>query len=371
MQVTCLVKRWEHHTASGGYDRLALAVDATIIERQRVHGLGAKIAQKIWRRCTATDAYLVDYQFGDWLAEIRALAMATLNPPDVLHVLYGDEQLDQLIRLRGLLRCPLVASFHLPSHRVAPRFEIFQRQIASTIDAAVVLAKNQVGPFEQWICPRKVVYIPHGIDTNRFCPAERKSTHGRLKLLIVGSHMRDWNVIHGVIDRANQIGLPVEFHVVTGEQYLSYLTCCENTFTHSGINEAELIALYRESDALLVPVIDCTANNSVLEGLSCGTPVISTLVGGMPDYVDESCGWLFEKGRVEPIVDLLRRLSDCREIAESRRNKARIQALKFDWHQIARRMLVVYQAVIAGRAPSQALLEFEQDDDDRFAAAHD
>jgi hypothetical protein len=79
MQITCLVKRWEHHTASGGYDRLAQGVDATIIKRQRVHGLGGKIAQKIWRRCTATDAYLMDYQFGDWLAEIRALAITTLT----------------------------------------------------------------------------------------------------------------------------------------------------------------------------------------------------------------------------------------------------------------------------------------------------
>jgi glycosyltransferase involved in cell wall biosynthesis len=360
MRVTCLVKRWEHHTASGGYDRLASAVEATIIKRHAIDGLGARIARKIWQRGNATDAYLMDYQFGDWLAELRALGAAALKPPDVLHVLYGDEQLNQLIRLRSLLRCPLVVSFHLPSYRVARRFEIFQQEIGTKIDAAIVLATNQVRSFEEWIDPRKVVYIPHGIDVSRFCPAERRPDTGRLRLLIVGSHMRDWNVVHRVIDRSNQIGLPIDFHVVTGEQYYPYFTCCENTFMYSNVPESELITLYRQSDALLVPVIDCTANNSVLEGLSCGAPVISTLVGGMPDYVSESCGWLFEKGQVEPILELLQRMSDCRDIAESRRNEARVQALRFDWKQIAKRMLVVYQAVSAGRAPCEALLEFER-----------
>jgi hypothetical protein len=130
-------------------------VVAAPLKRERVEGMGAKLAQKVWRRCTGTDAYLMDYQFGDCLAEMRALVGATLRAPSILHVLYGDEQLDQLIRFRGLLRCPLVASFHLPSHRVAPRFEVFQTDIAKKIDAAVVLARNQIEPILSFCTGRK------------------------------------------------------------------------------------------------------------------------------------------------------------------------------------------------------------------------
>jgi hypothetical protein len=94
VQVTCLAKRWSHHTSSGGYDRLGSAVGARIIKRESPKGTLGRVAQKIWRRYTKTSSYLIDYQFGDWLAEIEILSTSFLRSPDVLHVLYGDEQLD-------------------------------------------------------------------------------------------------------------------------------------------------------------------------------------------------------------------------------------------------------------------------------------
>jgi glycosyltransferase involved in cell wall biosynthesis len=355
MRVTCLTKRWDHHTESGGYDRLATAVGANVVRREVVGQLGLKIARKLWLRRTRTGAYLLDYQFGDFLAELKALTGAFFAPPMVFHVLYGDEQLDQLIKYRALLRCPLAVSFHLPNYRVADRFEVSQPSIGKKIDAAIVLATDQVRHFARWIDPERIVYVPHGIDAERFCPTERASDREGLKLLVVGSHMRDWAVTHNVIDRIAQLGIPVEFHVVTRWPYYYHLTGCRNVIFHCDISESELIALYRGSDALLLPVVDSTANNSVLEALACGTPVISTFVGGMPDYVDENCGWLFAKGEVEPIVRLVERLHLEPKHAASRKSNARRRALKFDWAEIAKRMGAVYKALAEGRAPAEAL----------------
>jgi hypothetical protein len=42
MEVVYLTKRWSHHTASGGYDRLAGKTKATVIQRDERAG--------IWRR---------------------------------------------------------------------------------------------------------------------------------------------------------------------------------------------------------------------------------------------------------------------------------------------------------------------------------
>ncbi len=265
MRVTCLVKRWEHHTDSGGYDRLASEVGARTVSRRRIDGIISQVGQKLWRDRTETGAYLFHYQFGDLLAEAGVLFHGALYPPDLVHVLYGDEQLNQLLRWRRFLRCPLVVTFHQPSHRITHRFENFQKGLATGIDAAIVVSSGQIGGFEKWVGLNKVVYIPHGIDTARFCPGEAIADRSRIMLLIVGEHLRDWELIHKVIDNSNYLGLPIDFHVVTRKDLYAHFTGCSNTFFHSQIPESQLIELYRNADALFVPVVEATANNAVLE----------------------------------------------------------------------------------------------------------
>jgi glycosyltransferase involved in cell wall biosynthesis len=345
MRVTCVVKRWSHHTASGGYDRLAAAVGANVIARKRLPGLFGKAANKVWWHLTPMKDYLRDYQIGDWLAELQALATTSFKPPDVLHVLYGDEQLDQLIRWRNLLRCPLVATFHVPPEDAAHRFDKYQKGLAKGIDVAVVVATSQIIPMQRWIEPHKIVYIPHGIDTDQFRPDGQIPESDRMRVLIVGEHLRDWLVIHRAIDEINQRGLDVEFHLVTEERIFPYFTGCDNLVYHSRISEAELIHLYRSADVLFLPVTGATANNAVLEALACGIPVISTSVGGIPDYVNDESGWLLPVGDVAGHVNLIASLHGNRELARCRQEAARTQALKFDWRVIAERMIALYSGI--------------------------
>jgi glycosyltransferase involved in cell wall biosynthesis len=121
-----------------------------------------------------------------------------------------------------------------------------------------------------------------------------------------------------------------------------------------------LIQLYREADAVLVPVRDATANNAALEALACGTPVISTMVGGIPDYVDNTCGWLFENAEVARIVKLIGDIWNHREIAWSRRSAARSKALLFSWKRVATKMRIVYEAVAHHRCPGAAAADWEE-----------
>jgi glycosyltransferase involved in cell wall biosynthesis len=361
MRVICLAKRWHHHTTSGGYDRLASAVGAPVISRNELNGITSGVARKIWNRLTKTRPYLVDrYSFEDWLAEQELTIRCLVGPPDAVHVLYGEWHLDLLFRRRSLLRCPLIATFHLPAERVSRSFEYFQSKKIKGIDAAIVLARSEITEYQRWFGADKVVYVPHGIDTARFRPADRRSVCNKLRLLIVGEHLRDWDVMHRVIDEAFRNYLDVQFDVVTRSEFFPYFTGCSNITLHSEIPESKLIELYGGADALFLPLKHSIANNAVLEALACGTPVIATDVGGISDYVTSDCGWLIPKDEVESIVGLISQLCADKQIAWSRREQARAQALKFDWQRIVERLSVVYWAVHAGRSPSAAVAEFEQ-----------
>jgi len=348
IRVMALTKRWSHHTTSGGYDHLAQAVGAEIVWRPaRSRWWWHRLARSWWRKHTQISRYLLDYQYEDLRAERNLLRQARLRRPEVVHVLYGDEELDLLLRQRSRLPCPLVATFHLPGQRARERFESFHKDLLNGIDAAVVVSRCQLPDFRRWLGSERVFYVPHGIDTQRFTPGVNLPQRREVRLLTVGHHMRDFEALRRIMDECDARGLPVQFDLVLPRQNRPSFTECSNARLQTDIGEPELIRRYQEADALLLPVMDATANNSVLESLACGTPVITNAVGGMPDYVNDRCGWLFAPGNVDGMVELIAEICHHREIASLRREAARRQALEFDWTCIARQMHAVYMAVIA------------------------
>lgn len=346
MRVLYLTKRWSHHTQSGGYDRLARGNGILEIVRSDDRRFVLRGLRAVWCRVRRANPYLLDYTFGDFWAEHRALVAAWLTRADIVHVLYGDEQLDVLLRRRSLLPCPLIATFHLPSGRVAERFERGQAEDLQRLDGAIVVSTAQLPAFREWLGEDRVVYIPHGIDTEVFHPAPEFTPDETLRLVFVGSHMRDFTLAHRAMDVCTAEGIKVCLEVVTARNCFGHFTGCEGVAVRSGVSEGQLISLYQSADALFLPVTDATANNAVLEAMACGTPVITSDVGGMRDYVDSSAGWLLPSEDADAAVDLIRQLARDRSASVAKRKAARKRAESFSWEHVLRQCRAAYQNLL-------------------------
>lgn len=346
-EVFVLSKRYSHHSQSSGFDRLADYLDCSKIERVTL-GPFARFVKKTVHRYWQKDPDLIEffYQYPDFVTEQRALLYSWTKKTTICHVFYGDEQLDLLIKKRCLLRGKLIATFHLPFCRSAYRFKAHHELMAKGIDHFVAVSSDLANDLGELFGHSRVSLIPHGVDTIRFndSPTRDRST-SNLKLLVVGWHMRDLEMVHHLVDYSYYHRLNIDFEYVGTSDSFMLFAGCQNIALSSEISEQDLIKKYQSADALLLPLTDSTANNSILESLACGTPVITTNVGGVLDYMNSTAGWILPKGDFEALLKLVKYLSKNKNKCISKRIAARQLSLQFDWKNVARQYNDLYHCV--------------------------
>jgi glycosyltransferase involved in cell wall biosynthesis len=352
MKILCVTYGRKPRSFNSSYNQLAKFIGADVVSRPVISSVPWRVAEKAWHFAYGNKPHLMSgssfgYHFEDRLCEERAFWRSMVHRPDIVHIISGDTMLDMLLRRRRLLPGSLVATFHFPPEHVADRFERVQRDELAQLDGAVVLASCDLATYRSWLGREKVIHVPHGIDIDVFQPAEFVPAE-RARFLFVGVHARDFEITHRVIDRCHRDRLAAEFLIVTPPFAASYFTGCDNVKIMSDISEEELISQYRSSDALFLPLTYSTANNSILEALACGVPVISTRIGGVPDYVDESCGWLLPPSDVDAAYERVRSIARDRQVAWDKRPLARRKAETLSWQRVAATLLSTYTRLREG-----------------------
>jgi glycosyltransferase involved in cell wall biosynthesis len=276
------------------------------------------------------------------------LSQALPDSIDLAHFLWGEFASPVHPRWFRKRARALVGTFHASARRLPLILKGFRS--FKSYDFITLMSESQRPYFiEQGVPEDCLRVILHGVDSRHFTPPhKRRITEGPLRGLMVGSTERDHEMMNAVLKK-----IPADVLTMTiltaPEQKAYYYGDASSAQFPRHLSDQQLICAYQDADVLVMPMLDCTANNAVLESMSCGTPVMVNRVGGISEYVDPTCNIVLDQHAVDSWVDRLCYWHAHREQLEDMRPRVRQWAESFDWHKVAPKYLDVYKKALTQR----------------------
>jgi glycosyltransferase involved in cell wall biosynthesis len=246
---------------------------------------------------------------------------------------------------------PVVVTNHQPTSWWNDHKDLFKRYInAHTV---ITLSEHDKAYFNSFI-PEKAICIPHGVDTVFYKPLQNDELKNAdlFKVIFSGRYLRDMKTLAGVIKNLSRSSVNFSFDIVyfekalVTETYLMEIMNLPNVNWHSNIGEHELLSLYQQADCCLIPLLDCTANNAILEAMACGLPIVSTNLPAIKTYVDDSFSVLGRKSNVDDLCDALlelhKNVAKRKLMAINARNKA---VNELSWDIVANRTAGLFRSI--------------------------
>lgn len=214
------------------------------------------------------------------LQHLEPERMAYANPPRSAGWLEGRPALPERVRLRKLRTYNLIQRLVL----VCP-----SRWLEAETRNSALLGN------------RRIELIPTSCDTDLFSPKDRNacraaigiSEHGFIVLVGATSMRTKWKGMDLFVDAmskffGNAPDAPLEILTFGHDPFDAPVLNGRVRITHLGpVKDRRLMAiLYNAADLFAAPSRMENLANTVLESLSCGTPVVAFDIGGMPDMIE-------------------------------------------------------------------------------------
>ncbi|HYE33190.1 MAG TPA: glycosyltransferase family 4 protein [Methylomirabilota bacterium] len=236
----------------------------------------------------------------------------------------------------------LIATLHYPPEKMSQK----AREALPRLSSAIVLYRRDIPIFEEAVGEGRVHFIPHGVDIHFFTPP---AVGPRNRLAYVGQFGRNTAMLSRIVPRLLDAEPELEIDIVIAskafaEGPLSGLQKLARVNWHFGIPDEELLNIYQNSRALLLPMNASGANNAIVEALACGLPILTTDVGGARDYGGGTIYPLAKNDADDELIDLtlqiLRSETARMKISQAAREFA---VERLAWPKVAAEHLRAYQ----------------------------
>jgi len=193
--------------------------------------------------------------------------------------------------------------------------------------------------------------IPYPVDTDQFKPAPKDGS--RKSVLFVGrvEKRKGADVLLRALPRVIEKHPDCEFLFVgqVSDELTELVKAAPPAARFLSFKpRQELVALYQQASVCAVPSLWDNSPNVVYEAMACGTPVVASRVGGIPELVDEGATGLLVPPRDErALAEAINKLLDESGERERMGTGARHRALA-DWpvEKIATQTLDLYHRIL-------------------------
>jgi glycosyltransferase involved in cell wall biosynthesis len=335
-------------------------------------------AQRLLRRRTRVRQALKAATYPNGV--LRTWRTLRLGPAGVLHVHWALLPVIDVLLLRALRRrgWTIVLTLHDPCPE--PEFRVAYRRHQALLAAVDILIVHTAGLGRQLTgsypdTASKIRVIAHGGDGHPMPrPHERAQARQLLGLendvpvLLFFGMIKPYKGLDYLLDAMPRVvsAFPRVRLVIAGEPFVP-LSRIERRIERLGLGESvrlrasfvpqrEVASYFTAADLLVAPHVDVAASGVVVLAQSFGLPVVTTDVGGLPEFVcPDSCGVVVPPRSADALGDAIcGLLADGDQLHAVGRRGHRRLARENDWLDVARRTLEVYASVplVNGDAPA-------------------